>query len=1001
MPDKNVRPRRGRPPKALSPDVQDYLAFLTGRKRLTPDTAKDYAKAVTDGTLTDYVREKCPKLLPGSRTLLELKDEKGLETLKAAAEWWNSDGKAGYHRSAAHMSCLLEYRGAEKAKTPKKMVRPLSAPPYGFGFIELLDLMEKFISPDLPQEDYRDKIIACLTGGGSDWYHLASVQSPDFRKLRSRVMAQNDRDAAGRLEDGFGGLSAACKSTAILLVDLRGQELLTYLSRHGIPYGKSVWPLLERLYGSRDDISAGKAFFALCRAVLRDCDAALLAASANAEPGAALRDQEFWTSRLLKDYLLQSPQQYPPELLVDVLPVPENDFLQKWRNAVYFLALRGAGRRPGNKAPAEKWRAAADKICQAEDYWKAYGAELLPLMRGEAGLRGGIPDAELADKPEDCLFPFRMKMEQAELELHCAGMPRAGAEQQSIYLNRARNTLGLAVRALEGRLEDTEQLALEQLGGQPVLLPLLADCLIMSSHERAEALRLEERNLSPEYIVSTYIVPARMYLIKTQAVLGLLQKQSPDAANLLKAKYEMRRSACIDYFFSAFPSHSGGEAFISSDRVRRERDEWLKAPETTAPEIIVKTPADLKACPPVFSSCFDSVRSAAVYDEITAQANWEKNETTLIQTVVSPQIALLQFNQLTDNRDVMKLLEIPALRLICQKGFIVCSPFGHYETPLDYLHDCLKNESYVFSSTDLFSLNGSHEQNALGRERRRLFISYLENDPAGRCLSQSDWSSEDWEEASRLADFCRLLYECFPRCAGHNPYRQTPQSSSLSREIDDRLRLLLQSARASGDDERLKLFTRMKEWAEIYNFNSRSKYKLAIQAEMERPPDKDRLQSWDEKRNALKELLSLVDICYNISNGRNSSSTVELSDVDPVLQPLVGSDGEIRFHKDDDRLFSLRGRRIENGESAELVDSNLMEAAIIAHSIAWSSKNLTLEQLAALANRELGFNYEIVAGSVRACGFSYRSTSGKILNVSAGDIGASAPGRYTEEWHSR
>jgi hypothetical protein len=246
-------------------------------------------------------------------------------------------------------------------------------------------------------------------------------------------------------------------------------------------------------------------------------------------------------------------------------------------------------------------------------------------------------------------------------------------------------------------------------------------------------------------------------------------------------------------------------------------------------------------------------------------------------------------------------------------------------------------------------LNGSHEQNALGRERRRLFISYLENDPAGRCLSQSDWSSEDWEEASRLADFCRLLYECFPRCAGHNPYRQTPQSSSLSREIDDRLRLLLQSARASGDDERLKLFTRMKEWAEIYNFNSRSKYKLAIQAEMERPPDKDRLQSWDEKRNALKELLSLVDICYNISNGRNSSSTVELSDVDPVLQPLVGSDGEIRFHKDDDRLFSLRGRRIENGESAELVDSNLMEAAIIAHSIAWSSKNLTLEQLAALA----------------------------------------------------
>jgi hypothetical protein len=267
MPDKNVRPRRGRPPKALSPDVQDYLAFLTGRKRLTPDTAKDYAKAVTDGTLTDYVREKCPKLLPGSRTLLELKDEKGLETLKSAAEWWNSDGKAGYHRSAAHMSCLLEYRGAEKAKTPKKMVRPLSAPPYGFGFIELLDLMEKFISPDLPQEDYRDKIIACLTGGGSDWYHLASVQSPDFRKLRSRVMAQNDRDAAGRLEDGFGGLSAACKSTAILLVDLRGQELLTYLSRHGIPYRKSVWPLLERLYGSRDDISAGKAFFALCRAV--------------------------------------------------------------------------------------------------------------------------------------------------------------------------------------------------------------------------------------------------------------------------------------------------------------------------------------------------------------------------------------------------------------------------------------------------------------------------------------------------------------------------------------------------------------------------------------------------------------------------------------------------------------------------------------------------------------------------------------------------------------
>ena len=996
------RPRRGRPPRELTPDAREYVDFLTRKKRLERDTAMDYAKAVSDGTLTRYVREGCPGLPEDFKNLLELEGEE----LENVARWWAERGRSGYGRSAAHMSALLEFRGGAGTKTPKKTMRPLSAPQYGLSFPELLDFLESSLSSSLPRWDFRCKALACLADGGEElaWGDWTNVQSPDFRRLRSLVMEpKNSAAAAGRLADGFAGLSAACRAMAMSLVNLRGQELLKYLSRRGIPYGRSVWPLLEALYASRDGAGAGAAFFALCRAVLRDYDAVQLASSANAEPGAALKGADFWGGQLLKDYLSQRPSPFPPELLSDTIPAPADDACRRWRNAAYFLAVLDAARRPAGNSPAEKWTAAADRMRQAGDFWNTHGAELLPLVRREGGLCRSISDSELAGGPEDCLFRIRLLKEQAELELRCAGTTRADSDLRRIYLSRAGHTLGAAVRSLEERVGpesgSVEQLTAEQAEGRPVLLPLLAECLLLSAQERTEGAGMEERLLGPEQVVSIYAAPARAQLTRALAVLGLLLKQSPAETRRLKAKYEAQRSACFDFFFSgSFPLPCGradGQPFADSSAAAEERDKWLGTPEADVPEIIVRAPRDPDSCPPVFSSCFDSAHSAVGGSEKTAAANQEKEETTLIQTVVSPQIALLQFNQLVDNSSVMKLLNISSVQLVCKKEFIVCSPFGQYETPLDYLYACLKNESYVFSSTDLFTLDGPPEQRELGLEHRRLFLRFLERDPAFRRLDRSDWSGGAWEKAAALAEYYSILGECFPRCPGPNPYRQTRQdSSALSREIGSRLELLLENA---GDVKLRALYAEMKKWEDKFRgFNSRSEYLRAIWQE------KERLSAGDEfELYALEKLSSLVNVCYNISNGRKSSCIVELTDVDPELQPLADGDGNIRVRGEEGRFLSLRSRMIQEGQSAELVNSNLLDYAVIAHKIALEYKSLTPEQLAALAEREMGFSYEPLAGSVRASGFSYKSSAGKNLTVSSGKAGPSASGGDTHEWHSR
>jgi hypothetical protein len=1007
MPSASEKPRRGRPPKTVPPEVAKYAGYLRGRKLVRQKTAMDYAKAAADGALTRYVRENFSGLPDGFSTLLELKNKKDLPTLKAISQWWEKEGGAGYP-NPAHMSSLLDYCGAAKGATPKKRERPLSAPPYGLGFTELADILERFSSSGAERTEFRAVLLACLTDGDEkrergDW---TNAQSPDFRMLRAAVLdLKNSSIAANRLADSFPHLADACRRAALAVVGNDCRELFEDMRRRSVPYDKSLWPILNAMYGARSDLSAGRAFFRLARAVLRDYDAAQLAPAAHAEPGDALRDAEFWTSPLLRECLSRRPPLISTELL-QTLPEPGDETCRRWRDAEYFLLLRYAARLPADKAPDEMWDAAAEWMRKAADFWREHGAELLPMLRDrDSGVWNAVPDSELTGGPETCFIYIRMLREQAEAELRRAARPEASSVRRDVSLDWAGDALDKAFRGLAVRMGNggglVGQLTAEQIEGRPVCLTLLTECHLLSARTRTEKALRESRSLRPEDVVSLYAAPARRDIAEARSELELLGMQSEKETERLKKECENTRLACRDAFFSVPSGLPDGErerreSLLHTEAFQREQDEWKKEPANGYPAVVGLPPRVQAVFPPVFCSCFDSARFAADAGGERADANREKAETTLVQTLVSPQTALLQYNQLTDNRIVMELLSIPAIQAVCRKGFLVCSPFGVYDTPTEYLRACLQNEGYVFSSTRLFSMDGSPEQQALGRANRGNMLRFVEQSPEFRSLKRSDWGTGDeWEEACRLAEFYRRLDECFPHTAGANPYRQTRQDSAdLSRTVDRQLKLLLSSA---ADDERRALFAEMERWADRFrSFTSRSQYLLAIRTAS------GELQKGDAlARRALEKLTPLVHDCYNISNGRKSNCIVELSDVDPELQPFQGMDGDVRVPDEDGMVVSMRSRMIMRGESAELAYSNLVEAAMISREIAQAAAHLAPERRAGIAEREMKIRFEPIAGSIHATGLSMTDSRGNILKVSSGKAAAGAAGREMQEWYPR
>ena len=164
--------------------------------------------------------------------------------------------------------------------------------------------------------------------------------------------------------------------------------------------------------------------------------------------------------------------------------------------------------------------------------------------------------------------------------------------------------------------------------------------------------------------------------------------------------------------------------------------------------------SSLKNLPTLFSQAFDS--------ELGKDLNNQREmEVNAFRYIASGKIIVLQGPQIMDNRCMLQMLQNKGFRRLCEKGFIVFSPYSFnnliIDTPADYLIDALEKDEnsanpFKFSSTEMYKKWGSGF---------RMKMKEMIANKRPLKDAQAFFPSEDRDELTILYDGYRYAAEAF------------------------------------------------------------------------------------------------------------------------------------------------------------------------------------------------------------------------------------------------
>lgn len=966
---------------------QRYQTFLRTQRKVERERSRDaYASAVSRrGRLTRAVREA--GLLPEHvESLLTMTRP---EEVRGVRDWWQAEGRYALKGYAAHMGHWLCFQDAAPAADSRE--RPASArleePPH---HIRLLTLLQAFCAGWGTMGD-REDLLQAVTGCQYDADCLRE-HSASFRRLRQDLLDQIDQApdrAAQALIRAFPGrLGSACLGLPAQLMQTHAAGLLEDLKHRRMEYGDSLLPYLEELERAgrqpaedRDRTSA-RAFLALVRAVLLDCDPACRSGDPGLEPGAALRDPRLWESGLLWTRLESGP--LPPQLIQILLGIPwPEEVRQRARLAAALLhsmlALAGLPcAEEADWSAADRWMEEAVVLCGT--CWE----DLYPVLACPAGVwYPAVPELQLQGGARGSLFYADLLRRQAELLLRMPVEDRP-VSRQLVHLVRVQSAVQLGRSILRRRMAEPYE-ALE-LAGSPRRLRLTLARLCLCEGEvcrRLALLEQEENGLSD--VLDLYVRPSRTALTD-RAAFSLLNETE-------RAEIGPRREgvcrACLETFFGPDSPVAARLRLLPGEDDRAYQAEYA-AWQTWFGELV--SPAPGLGPPPrvllpldpetlrsperfrtVYGGVFDSVLGK------NTQVQRKPVELAEFQILASSQTNLMQMNQVVDNLTTLQMLHVPGYRAACRAGIITLSCFGDVDSPRIYLERNLLNPKFRFSSADGFALPEDAGTEELQRSCRGVMYRYLN----GRA-ALSEFPEDCRAHMEFLAESYQLMFDSYQpsdlrRYHQNEARRYPPQawtvrpSRSLHAVLSGRLERLVEEARRPGSPKDLRRLEQIRAYAlRIGALPNRSAYDRAIDELQGTAPDP-----------VLEELRSVVHQSYFIANGSLSCGDILLTERDPNLILTRTEEAGVTYGNGGGSgtvEYALR-QAWKPGTRENIGWPDICEIALISRELDLRSGGMTADQRIAQKERETGLTYHDHNGSILADDYTARLSTGERTHV--------------------